>query len=68
LLPALQTVYVRRGFAKTFEELKIWWQVQLPLTAKELYHFDSHPSMVLLVLMGIILKFWIVNSMKTQTR
>jgi hypothetical protein len=24
--------------------------------------------MVLLVLMGIILKFWIVNSMKTQTR
>jgi hypothetical protein len=24
--------------------------------------------MVLLVLMGIILKFWIANSMKTQTR
>jgi L-asparaginase len=57
LLPALQTVTLEEAFAKTFEELKSYdgFAGAIAIDSKgTIFHHDSHPSMVLLVLMGII--------------
>jgi L-asparaginase len=50
---------LEEAFAKTFEELKSYdFAGAIAIDSKgTIFHHDSHPSMVLLVLMGIILKF-----------